>query len=92
MQSQAAGQSCFTDLMGSGRVTGGHRMFGSHRLLGGLEKFIPEQCKDIHNPLQALDQSSLLSVHCMFSLLYFLLSFHAFFFYHGVGWFFLLFF
>lgn len=42
LPSQAAGQSCFTDLPGPGRVTGGHRMFGSHRLLGGVEKLTPD--------------------------------------------------
>lgn len=79
--SQAAGQSCFTDLPGPGTLTGGHRVFEPHSLLAGLEKLIPDQCKDIHTALQDLHQPSLLSEQCIFSLLYFLLSFHACFFF-----------
>lgn len=93
--SQAAGQSCFTDVPGPGTVTGGHRVFGPHSLLAGLEKLIPDQCKEIHTALQDLHQPSLLSEQCIFLLLYFLLSFHAFFFFffnHGGGCFCLLFF
>lgn len=33
-----------------GESWGTHRTFDSHRLVGGLEKLIPVQCKDIHSP------------------------------------------
>lgn len=62
-----------------GRVTGGHRTLGSHRLGGGIQESIPVQCKDIHIPLQALNQSLLPSVHSFHLYIFFSPSMLSFF-------------
>lgn len=82
----AAEQSHFTDLQGPWESHRGTQDMWFSQMCWWARPAYPSAVWGTHAPLQALEQASLLSVHCVFSLLYFLLSFLAFSFFFVIEW------